>query len=69
MPIGTEEIRIGMSNFITSPASEPKTPPMPDMAHVSIATMEQVTLNGSQQWITMRGKHVHDPVLLQTYHT
>jgi pimeloyl-ACP methyl ester carboxylesterase len=26
--------------------------------------MEQVTLGGSQQWITMRGKHAHDPVLL-----
>lgn len=30
----------------------------------SIATLEQVTLNGSQQWITIRGKNVHSPVLL-----
>jgi pimeloyl-ACP methyl ester carboxylesterase len=30
----------------------------------SIATMEQVTLNGSQQWITIRGKNTHNPVLL-----
>jgi pimeloyl-ACP methyl ester carboxylesterase len=30
----------------------------------SIATMEQVTLNGSQQWITIRGKNIHNPVLL-----
>jgi len=30
----------------------------------SIATLEQVTLNGSQQWITIRGKNVHNPVLL-----
>lgn len=30
----------------------------------SIATMEQITLNGSQQWITIRGKNVHNPVLL-----
>lgn len=30
----------------------------------SIATMEQVTLNGSQQWITIRGKNAHNPVLL-----
>ena len=30
----------------------------------SIATSEQVTLNGSQQWITIRGKNAHNPVLL-----
>jgi pimeloyl-ACP methyl ester carboxylesterase len=30
----------------------------------SIASMEQVTLNGSRQWITIRGKSVHHPVLL-----
>jgi pimeloyl-ACP methyl ester carboxylesterase len=30
----------------------------------SIATMEQVTLNGSHQWITIRGKNAHNPVLL-----
>jgi pimeloyl-ACP methyl ester carboxylesterase len=30
----------------------------------SIATMEKVTLNGSEQWITMRGKNVNNPVLL-----
>ena len=30
----------------------------------SIATMEQVTLNGSQQWITIRGKNILNPVLL-----
>jgi hypothetical protein len=30
----------------------------------SIATLEQVTLNGSRQWITVRGKSVHRPVLL-----
>ena len=31
----------------------------------SIATLEQVTLNGSQQWITIRGKNIHNPVLLE----
>jgi pimeloyl-ACP methyl ester carboxylesterase len=30
----------------------------------SIATMEQVTLGGSQQWITIRGTNAHNPVLL-----
>ena len=30
----------------------------------SIATLEQVTLNGSQQWITIRGTNTHNPVLL-----
>lgn len=30
----------------------------------SIATMEQVTLGGSKEWITLRGKNVNNPVLL-----
>lgn len=30
----------------------------------SIATLEQVTLNGSKQWITIRGTNAHNPVLL-----
>jgi pimeloyl-ACP methyl ester carboxylesterase len=30
----------------------------------SIATMEQITLNGSQQWITIRGTNIHNPLLL-----
>ena len=30
----------------------------------SIASLEQVTLNGSQQWIAIRGKNIHNPLLL-----
>lgn len=30
----------------------------------SIATLEQVTLNGSQQWVTIRGTNRHNPILL-----
>ncbi len=30
----------------------------------SIATLEQITVNGSRQWITIRGKNAHNPVLL-----
>jgi len=31
----------------------------------SIAALEQVTLNGSQEWISIRGKNMRNPVLLQ----
>ncbi len=44
----------------TSPILGANGQPVPG----SIATMEQVTLNGSQQWITIRGKNIHNPVLL-----
>lgn len=45
-----------------------RTPPITDaqgkpLAN-SIAVLEKVTLNGSEQWITIRGKDVNNPVLL-----
>jgi pimeloyl-ACP methyl ester carboxylesterase len=45
-----------------------KTPPILDANGQpipgSIATMEKVDLNGSQQWISIRGKDTNNPVLL-----
>ena len=45
-----------------------KTPPITDSHGKplpgSIATLEKVTLNGSQQWISIRGRDVSKPVLL-----
>ena len=45
-----------------------KTPPITDSQGNplpgSIATLEKVTLNGSQQWISIRGKDTSKPVLL-----
>jgi pimeloyl-ACP methyl ester carboxylesterase len=44
------------------------TPPILDASGIplpgSIATLEKVDLNGSQQWISIRGKDVKKPVLL-----
>ncbi len=44
------------------------TPPITDAQGKplmgSIATLEKVNLNGSEQWITIRGKNVNNPVLL-----
>jgi pimeloyl-ACP methyl ester carboxylesterase len=45
-----------------------KTPPITDAQGKplpgSIATLEQVTLNGSRQWVSIRGKDTSKPVLL-----
>jgi pimeloyl-ACP methyl ester carboxylesterase len=44
------------------------TPPITDAQGKpmmgSIATLEKVNLNGSEQWITIRGKNIDNPVLL-----
>jgi len=44
----------------TPPITDAQGKPIPN----SIATLEKVNLNGSQQWITIRGKNVNNPVLL-----
>lgn len=44
----------------TPPISGPDGEPLPG----SIASLEQVTLNGSEQWITIRGRDTTNPVLL-----
>ena len=57
-------------SFIAIVASQffASTPPIKDandkLIHGSIATLEKVSLNGSQQWISIRGKAVNKPVLL-----
>ncbi len=44
----------------TAPMRAANGEPLPN----SIATLEKVTLNGSEQWITIRGQDVNKPVLL-----
>jgi pimeloyl-ACP methyl ester carboxylesterase len=44
----------------TPPISDVQGKPLPG----SIATLEEVELNGSQQWITIRGKDANNPILL-----
>jgi hypothetical protein len=60
--IATAVVSILLSQYFAS------TPPITDdngrVLPGSIATLELVELNGSQQWITIRGHNVHNPVLL-----
>jgi pimeloyl-ACP methyl ester carboxylesterase len=44
----------------TPPIRDAQGKPIPN----SIAVLEKVTLNGSEQWITIRGQNVNNPVLL-----
>jgi hypothetical protein len=44
----------------TPPITDAQGKPIPG----SIATLEKVNLNGSEQWITIRGKNINNPVLL-----
>lgn len=45
---------------VTPPITAPNGQPLPN----SIATLEKVTLNGSEQWITIRGHDANKPLLL-----
>ena len=59
---------VGVGGTVVGSQWHASTPPIPGANGQplpgSIATMEQVTLNGSQQWITIRGTNIHHPVLL-----
>ncbi len=74
IPIG-RGITIGLSGMIfvsilaiaasqifaaTPPITDPNGKPLPN----SIASLEKVNLNGSEQWITIRGQDVDKPILL-----
>jgi hypothetical protein len=55
-------IAVAASQFFatTPPITDADGKPIPG----SIATLEKVELNGSQQWISIRGRDVNNPVLL-----
>jgi pimeloyl-ACP methyl ester carboxylesterase len=53
---------VGVASAVVGSQWHASTPPI--LGAGSIATMEQVTLGGSQQWITIRGTNTHNPVLL-----
>jgi pimeloyl-ACP methyl ester carboxylesterase len=55
-------LAVGLSQALAStpPIVDENGRPLPG----SIAVMEQVELNGSRQWITIRGKDANNPVLL-----
>ncbi len=55
-------LAVGASQLFaaTPPITDSQGKPLPG----SIATLEKVTLNGSQQWISVRGKDAQKPVLL-----
>jgi hypothetical protein len=65
--IGGAFLAMGVTSVIlsqllasTQPIIDEQGKPLPG----SIATLEKVVLGGSEQWITIRGKNVENPVLL-----
>jgi pimeloyl-ACP methyl ester carboxylesterase len=60
--IGVAALAVWLSQFYagTRPITDVSGQPLPN----SIATLEKVTLGGSEQWISIRGQNVNNPVLL-----
>lgn len=58
--VGVTAVLISQAFAMTPPILGSDGKPLPG----SIATLEKVTLNGSQQWISVRGKDTTKPVLL-----
>jgi hypothetical protein len=53
-------VAVSQASAYTPPIVDAQGTPIPK----SIATLEKVTLNGSDQWISIRGKSIDKPVLL-----
>jgi pimeloyl-ACP methyl ester carboxylesterase len=53
-------VAVSQAFAATPPIADAQGRPIPN----SIATLEKVNLNGSEQWITIRGKNINNPVLL-----
>ncbi|HEY9076161.1 MAG TPA: alpha/beta hydrolase [Anaerolineaceae bacterium] len=58
--VGVLAVFASQAFAMTPPITSPDGTPLPG----SIASLEQVTLNGSKQWISIRGKDTRQPVLL-----
>lgn len=60
--LGVSILAVFLSQLLarTPPIADAQGNPLPN----SIAVLEQVTLNGTEQWITIRGKDVNKPILL-----
>ena len=60
MLVGVLAVMASQAFATTPPITDAAGKPLPG----SIATLEMVTLNGSEQWVSMRGQDVTKPVLL-----
>jgi pimeloyl-ACP methyl ester carboxylesterase len=60
LTVGVLSVAASQFYAMTPPITGAQGSPLPN----STATLEQVTLNGSRQWISIRGKDIRKPVLL-----